>query len=182
MPHPWITERLRIRRFRRDDGPDLFELQGDPAATEFVGGPWTIAKTRETLDKIVDDYEIKELEWFAVADRETDKVLGVCWLGELNVKWCEALGVGPQIELGYRYARAHWGKGYATEAARAMLQRGFDELKLPAIAAIVNVQNTASERVIQKLHMRPCTEAGRDGVRVRLYQLSRDVWFQNLPR
>ena len=101
----WQTPRLSIREFRTDDWQDLHALQGDPEATKFVGGPWSPEKTREVTDRIVEAYPDKPLEWFAVADRSTDRVLGVCWLGQLSPKYCEALGWGPEIELGYRYAR-----------------------------------------------------------------------------
>lgn len=171
MPHPWQTPRLRIRRFRDADWQDLFELQGDPQATQFIGGVWSEQKTRDVTKLIAASPESKESEWLAVANRATDKVLGVCWLGPLNAKWCEALNISPQAELGYRYARRHWGNGYATEAGRAMLARGFDELKLPRIVAIVDVRNAASERVMQKLGMKHTGDANRDDVMIRCYSI-----------
>jgi [ribosomal protein S5]-alanine N-acetyltransferase len=168
----WITPRLSIRRFRETDWRDLHELQGDPQATEFIGGAWSQEKTRQVTNAIVASYESKDLEWFAVADRATDIVFGVCWLGTLNAKWCDALGIPLQeIQLGYRYARRHWGHGYATEAGRAMLARGFDQLKLPRIVAIVDVRNCSSERVLQKLGMKYTRDAALDGVAIRQYSI-----------
>jgi RimJ/RimL family protein N-acetyltransferase len=174
MDKTWTTPRLRIRQFRLDDWPALHELQGDPEATRLIGGVWTEQKTREITKLIVANYQSKELEWFAVADLASDVVIGACWLCPMNARWCDALGVGPQIELGYRYARRHWGKGYATEAAAAMLRRGFGELSLPRIASIVDVRNRRSERVLQKLGMSPGGEAERDGVTVRSYALANE--------
>jgi len=176
MPHPWLTPRLLIRRFVAEDWRDLHELQGDPEATKFIGGPWPIEKTQEVTKAIAGSYPSNELEWFAVTDRTTKKTLGTCWLGNLNPKWCDALGISPSIELGYRYAKQHWGKGYATEAAQAMLQRGFDELNLPEIVAIVDICNGASERVLQKLGMKLRGTAERDNVIIRYYSISRKLY------
>jgi RimJ/RimL family protein N-acetyltransferase len=172
----WHTPRLSIRPFRSDDWQDLHALQGDPEATKYIGGPWSAEKTREVTSRIIEAYASKPLEWFAVADRATDRVLGVCWLGQLNPKWCNALGWGPQIELGYRYARAHWNCGYATEAGGAMLRRGFVELGLETIVAIVDVLNPASERVMQKLGMTPVAHGVRDGITLRGYSIVRDAF------
>jgi ribosomal-protein-alanine N-acetyltransferase len=171
MADSWQTSRLLIRRFRESDWQDLHELQGDPDATRFVGGVWTPEKTREVTKRIAASYESKKLEWFAVADRTTDRVLGACWLGTLNPKWADALNCGSQVELGYRFARRHWGQSYATEAARAMLARGFNELALSRTVAIVEVRNPASKRVLQKLGMKYVTYAQRDGVRINYYVL-----------
>jgi [ribosomal protein S5]-alanine N-acetyltransferase len=175
IPKMWHTPRLTIRRFRPEDRPDLHALQGDPEATRFVGGPWAPAQTRETLERIVANYASTELEWLAVADRQTDRVLGVCWLNELASRWCDALGWGPEIQLGYRYAREHWDKGYATEAGRAMLRRGFDELGLESIVAIVDVRNEASERVLQKLGMRQVANGECGEISLRGYRIDRAV-------
>jgi ribosomal-protein-alanine N-acetyltransferase len=181
MSHPWSTPRLLIRRFVAEDWQDFHELQGDPEATRFIGGAWPAEKTREVVKEIAENSPSKELEWLAVTDRNTGKVLGTCWLGNLNIKWCQALGIGPSIELGYRYAKQHWGKGYATEAARAMLQRGFDELNLPEIAAIVDIHNGASERVMQKSGMNHLGGAVRDGVTIRYYSVTKAEYLAWTP-
>jgi RimJ/RimL family protein N-acetyltransferase len=167
------TPRLLIRHFRVDDWRDLHRMQGDPQATAFIGGTWPELKCREVIARSVAAYPTNPWEWWAVADRGTDRVLGACWLGPLNRKWCEALGWGEEIELGYRYAKEHWGKGYATEAARAMLDRGFGELGLRRIVGIVDIRNTASERVLQKLAMRATGTGTHDDVTIRGYRLDR---------
>jgi RimJ/RimL family protein N-acetyltransferase len=170
----WQTSRLTIRELRVDDWSDLHELQGDPQATQFVGGPWTPEKTQRVTKLIVASYPTNPWEWLAVADRQTDAVLGVCWLGNLNEKWCRVLGWQPSIELGYRLARRHWGKGYATETARAMLYRGFRELGLKRIVAIVDILNNPSERVLNKLGMRYAATGVHSDVTVCAYEMDLD--------
>jgi RimJ/RimL family protein N-acetyltransferase len=146
-------------------------MQGDPVATVFIGGPWSSDKSREVTGLIVAAYPSNPWEWWAVADNQTDRVMGACWLGPLRQKWCNALGWGQEIELGYRYAKEYWGNGYATEAAHAMLRRGFGELGLRRIVGIVDVGNAASERVLKKLGMSPAGAGTHEGVTIRGYRL-----------
>jgi RimJ/RimL family protein N-acetyltransferase len=168
----WETDRLILRRFREDDLEGLFELHGDPAAMHFLGVPWTKEKTRETLAKIIANYEKTDLDWHAVERKSDSAMIGVCWLGRLGARWDNALGPG-HIELGYRYAKRFWGNGYASEAGAAMLRRGFDELKLPQIVAICDVLNTASDRVIQKLGMQYQKTFEQEGLTIKFYTLDR---------
>lgn len=178
----WQTERLTIRQFRPEDWSDLHVLQGDPEATKFIGGTWTLEKTREVTERSASGYATNPWTWYAVAERKTGRVLGACWLGRLNTKWSTPLGWGDEIELGYRYAREYWGNGYATEAGEAMLRRGFDELDLSSIVAIVNTRNAASERVIRKLGMKFESTADVESFTVNGYRLTRDAFYERAPR
>jgi RimJ/RimL family protein N-acetyltransferase len=176
--HQWHTPRLIIRELREQDAAGLTELHADPEATHFIGGVWQPGRAKEILPLIIRNYQTNKYEWFAVARKEDDAFLGVCWLGPLGAKWCEALQIETPIELGYRYVRRHWGNGYATEAGQAMLRRGFEELELAEIVAIVRPDNVASDRVLNKLGMRYRKSATRDsdGVTVKYYTLSRDEY------
>jgi RimJ/RimL family protein N-acetyltransferase len=177
----WETDRLILRRFRHDDFDALYELHSDPEAMRFLGGAWTPEKTRETLERIIANYARTDLDWHAVERRSDGAVMGVCWLGRLGVRWEVNLGPGL-VELGYRYAKRFWGQGYATEAGAAMLRRGFEELKLPRIVAIVDVLNVASERVIQKLGMQYRKTFEQEGMTIKFYTIDQkasrldDIW------
>jgi ribosomal-protein-alanine N-acetyltransferase len=91
----------------------------------------------------------------------------------------------PGVEVGWRLARAHWGRGYATEAGRAALAYGFEELGLKEIVSFTSELNTRSRRVMERLGMtrdpaddfdHPRIPAG-DPLRLHvLYRLSRDAW------
>jgi ribosomal-protein-alanine N-acetyltransferase len=59
----------------------------------------------------------------------------------------------PAVEVGWRLAREHWGRGYATEAARAAVEFGFNELELPEIVAMTALKNAPSRRVMERLGM-----------------------------
>lgn len=174
----WQTERLLIRRFRQDDLEGLYELQRDPLATEFIGGVWTLEKTREMLPAIIASYEKSDLSWLAVTARRDGTFLGVCWIGPLSQKMCDAMGSGPHVELGYRYVRRHWGHGYATEAGHAMLRRGFVEVGLTQIVAVTYPENIASSRVLTKLGMTYASTFSADDRAIDLYELNRDDYLR----
>ena len=74
-------------------------------------------------------------------------------LGEIEmigVAGLQHLADGPEVEVGYRFLRNHWGNGYATEAARASIRFGFEELELERIVAVTMPTNRASRRVMEK--------------------------------
>ncbi|MCG8584621.1 MAG: GNAT family N-acetyltransferase, partial [Pirellulales bacterium] len=91
----------------------------------------------------------------------------------------------PCVEIGWRLARAHWGKGYATEAARAALEYGFEQLGLEEIVAFTVPDNRPSRRVMEKISMthapeddfdHPTLEAGHPLERHVLYRFGRARW------
>jgi ribosomal-protein-alanine N-acetyltransferase len=93
--------------------------------------------------------------------------------------WC---GIFPLedsglIELGYRYVRAAWGQGIATEAAAAVLEHGFTELKLDPIVAVAHPDNLASRRVLAKLGFRYERPTRYYGAEVAFYRLTRSRYL-----
>ena len=86
---------------------------------------------------------------WTVCLRDTGDVIGDCGLCPLALK-------GPDIEVGYHFAPAHWGKGYATEAARACVQFAFETLRLDRIVAVTHPDNAASARVLEKCGLTRC--------------------------
>lgn len=147
MTHPELrTGRLLLRAFRRGDIPDIVRLAGarEVAATTLrIPHPYTEADAERFLDLIATDRSFG----FAFA-------ITLLEMGQL----CGAVGlhpdpVHPRAELGYWIGVPYWGRGYATEAARAVLAYGFNALKLHRIWANHFKGNTASARVLQKLGM-----------------------------
>jgi RimJ/RimL family protein N-acetyltransferase len=177
--HEWETDRLLIRRFREEDAAGLEELHSDAETCRFLGGIWPDGRARQILPLIISNYQTKDMEWFAVSRKEDDALLGACWLAPLGQKWLEPLGIDPEIEIGYRYIRRYWGNGYATEAGRAMLRRGFEEMNLPQIGSIVNQENIASDRVLIKLGMQFRKAVDAHGITVKYYTLGREDFRAN---
>jgi len=89
--------------------------------------------------------------------------------------WCGLFPLGPSglIEIGYRYHRTAWGHGIATEAARAVLDHGFDELEIDPIVGVTNPDNLASQRVLTKIGLQPAGEAYYYGQWMRFFHLDR---------
>jgi RimJ/RimL family protein N-acetyltransferase len=81
--------------------------------------------------------------------KETAEVIG--WAGLKFIKHLN--GFDNNYDLGYRFKKAHWGKGYGYESAKAWIDFGFNEMKLERISAYVDVENTASVRILEKCGM-----------------------------
>jgi [ribosomal protein S5]-alanine N-acetyltransferase len=167
------TERLGIRWLTMNDLTPLYEMHADAEAMKFLGGVWTLKQTRETLERILERDARGDSRWMAVDELASGRFIGVCWLGPLGARWDAELGAG-HIELGYRYDRRYWGRGYATEAGEAMLRRGFEEMELPEIVAIVNEENIASDRVLNKLGMKYHRTFRQEGLTIKFYKQTHD--------
>ena len=144
------TERLVLRPVEEDDAVDLLPIMNDPEVAENLLLPqpypaervtqWVLSG-REALQR-AERYEI------AVVRKDTGRAIGVCSL--YRVSW-EHLSA----ELVYWIGKEHWGKGYITEAARRVIEFGFEDLGLERICAGCFTRNKASERVIEKLGFKP---------------------------
>lgn len=150
MTYSWelLTERLRLRPYRADDATALFAVFGDPEVMRFSqsGADPNVEATAARVRKLMDHQEKFGFSLWVVEDRATGAILGDCGLKQL--------ADGPEIEVGYRFARSAWGQGYATESAAACVAYGFRELKLPRIVAVVEPPNIASCQVLQKIGLR----------------------------
>ncbi len=144
------TSRLVIRHFEPGDRIALSAVFGDAEVMRFGPGvqtpEWIDTWLGERLDPI--DRRPSVGVW-AVMERATRSILGYCGLFEFP-----DLAGRFEIELGYRLARAWWGRGYATEAARAVRDFGFETLSLSRLVALIDPDNRASIRVAEKLGMR----------------------------
>ena len=151
------TARLRLRMFRPEDLDDLAALFADPDVMRYVedGQPKDKAVAEKALTSIVDHWRRQGFGRWAVEDKVTGRFVG---FGGLR-----SLFGAPEVV--YHFAKAHWGKGFATELARASLRYGFDEHRFARIVALAKPDNSASIHVMKKLGMRfPDTPNGRQRV------------------
>ncbi len=146
------TERLVLRRFTVADVDNLVGLDGDPAVMRFLtGGTPT---PREVIQQTILPAFLRSYErhagfgiWAAIEKGSQD------FLGWFSFRPPE--GEGPEnVELGYRLRQAAWGKGYATEGARALIRKGFTELGVQRVYATTYQDNLASRRVMEKVGMK----------------------------
>ena len=144
------TERLLLREYAETDWPAVLEYQREPRYLRF--NSWD-DRTEEQVRAFVRAFVDAQSEQprkrfaFAVTLKANGQVIGNC-----NIR--KNLPEDRVAEMGYEIAPVHWGNGYATEAARAIVEYGFRQLDLHRIAAWCIAENTASARVLEKLGMR----------------------------
>jgi RimJ/RimL family protein N-acetyltransferase len=142
MPLPLLTERLRLRPAGVDDLEAWLAISRD-AETVWWGEPSsTPDDARTNLEKQIANQARHGFSLWAVELRPEGSVIGATGL--------QHLADGDEVEVGYRFLREHRGRGYATEAARAAIRFGFDELGLDRIVAVTLPTNLASRRVMEK--------------------------------
>lgn len=144
------TERLILRRWRATDRADFAALNADPEVMRHFPKPLSRTDSDAMLARLQDHFAAFGYS-FGAAERKSDGAL-VGMVGLARVEF-EA-PVSPCVEVGWRLARAHWGQGYATEAARAWLAHGFEALALREIVAFVVPANGPSQAVMARLGMR----------------------------
>jgi RimJ/RimL family protein N-acetyltransferase len=144
------TGRLLLRGWRAEDRQPFAVLSADPEVMELVGGPLDRAASDALLDRIEEHFARHGFGLWAVEERESGGLAG--FVG-LSVPAFEA-PFTPCVEVGWRLARSFWGRGYATEAARAALRFGFEELGLDEIVSFTVPHNHRSRRVMERLGMR----------------------------
>jgi RimJ/RimL family protein N-acetyltransferase len=146
------TERLVLRRFTEGDAELLVELDSDPEVMRYLsGGPATPREVigRVVMPRVLASYGRAEgYGTWAAHEKGSGEFVG--WFS-FNLH--EEVGPG-EVSLGYRLRRAAWGRGYATEGARALIRKGFAELGARRVYAETYEFNQASRRVMEKLGMR----------------------------
>ena len=140
------TERLILRTWTFDDEADLFAICSNAEVMRYIGTgePYTQRKEANEFLRWAVNYQNENgfCRW-AVLLKETSEIIGSCGF---------ACPHGTkEIELGYLLARAFWGKGYATEAAKSCLKYGFEKLQFREIIALTDLENIASQRVLNKI-------------------------------
>ena len=140
------TARLRLRRLRAGDEEFLATLDSDPFVMQYIhSGPCSFPRARRHAELEIET---------AHAYLHTGK-----WMAELqdgaSIGWVQLFKFsGAQrddIAIGYEFAPAYWGQGYATEANRRVLEHAFGTLKLDRVLAMARPENLRSLRVLEKL-------------------------------
>lgn len=142
------TERLVLRRFTMGDVDNLVSLDADPDVMRFVNGGKRTSREEienEFLPAFLGYYQrYQEYGFWAAIEKSTGDFLG--WF-----HFRPRDGAAPgQAELGYRLRKSAWGRGYATEASRALIRKGFTEFGVQRVTAEAMVANMASRRVMEK--------------------------------
>ncbi|WP_454333669.1 GNAT family N-acetyltransferase [Streptomyces glaucescens] len=142
------TERLLLRSWRDSDRDPWFALNTDPEVRRYLPGMPTRERTDRGVTEFQADLDARGWGFWAVEVRGTGEFIGLAGLDPV-----EEGQPFTGVEAGWRLARSAWGHGYATEAARAVLDFGFAELDLPEILAITVPANRRSRAVMERLGM-----------------------------
>jgi len=143
------TKRLLLRRQVIEDLDALWELYCDPEITKYIpDAPRSRAEAREELEWHMNGHpRHPELGLWATIHKETGLFIGRCGLLPWSIEGQQ------EVEVAYTLARDYWGQGLATEAARGILQYGFERLKLARLICMIDPENFASRRVAEKIGM-----------------------------
>ena len=182
MNHMVRTERLILRRWRNADRDPFAEMNADPAVVEHLQGPMSRERSDDFIDRIEAHWEANGWGLWAVEVADGEPFVGYVGLWPADYVTGE-----PMVEVGWRLARAHWGHGYATEAARAALRFGFEAVGLDEIVSFTVPQNERSRSVMERIGLRRDPAGDFDHRRVDaalypklvrhvFYRLKRDEW------
>jgi RimJ/RimL family protein N-acetyltransferase len=171
-----LTERLVLRRWRPEDLEPYVEICADSEVMRWIGKGQV--RTREECARALASFERAwEGRGFGLFAMELRPARGL--IGFVGLSIPDFLPeILPSVEIGWRLAAAHWGKGLATEGARAALAFGFGRVGLDRIVGIHQVGNGASGRIMEKLGMRLERETIDPSCArpVRVYEITRSDW------
>jgi RimJ/RimL family protein N-acetyltransferase len=182
LPAP--TARLRLRLWAPSDKLAFRAMNADRRVMEYFPAQLSAAESDAFVDRIYEHQEVHGFSLWAVELRATSTFIG--FTGLAVPRW--DLPFTPCVEIGWRLAHDYWGQGYATEAAKAALAFGFDELTLEEIVSFTAISNDRSRRVMQRLGMLHCENEDfyhpalphmHPLARHVLYRLTRDAWKWN---
>lgn len=144
------TNRLVLRELEYSDKDDLFEMDADPDVHLFIeNNPVkSIDEITAVIEMLKTQYEKFGIARWAVVDKFTNECIG--WAG-LKYFDYPLNNHNNFYELGYRFKKKHWGKGFATESSTAILDYGFNNLNIETIFAITDPKNINSKKVLTKL-------------------------------
>jgi RimJ/RimL family protein N-acetyltransferase len=156
------TSRLYLREFQLKDASSFYLLNNDPEVIKYTGdSPFRSIKETEVFIENYSAYKDFGFGRWAVCLKENDTFIGFCGLKfhpEENI-----------TEVGFRFFRKEWNKGYATESAKAVITYGFNQLKLNKIYAHAHIKNIPSQKVILKCGLHFVKNIIHDEMPAKLY-------------
>jgi RimJ/RimL family protein N-acetyltransferase len=148
------TPRLRLRRWRDSDLAPFAALNADPVVMEFFPSALSRAESDAVAARIRGSFAERGWGLWAVEAPGVSPFIGFVGLDVPGPH----IPVSPCVEIGWRIAAEHWGRGYASEAARAALAAGFERLGLHEIVSFTSVINRRSRAVMERIGMRSSGE------------------------
>ncbi len=167
------TERLLLRPLHDGDWHGLQRTYGDPEVMTWIGtAAHDLASTAAAVGRMSMHWRLLGYGMFAVQERASGEMVGRVGL-MLHPDWPLD---GPKVEVGWTFQRSAWGRGYATEGAKASLAYGFDVLDLPQIFSMTRPDNVRSRAVMERCGLTQRGEIDFHGWRQVHYAIDRQDW------
>ena len=159
------TDRLIVRPLEAGDVEALARLWSDAAATAYMGGPRRFDEVCRSLQADLALPEPPAFDLWPTIEKASGRLVGHCGLLDKEIEG------RPEVELAYVIAPPAWGRGFATEAGRAIRDHATAALQCRRLIALIHPENAASERVAVKLGFRCEGTVDRPQGALRLYVL-----------
>ena len=175
------TDRLVLRPWTQSDLEPLASMNADSRVMEYFPGIKSLAESEKEMESLQKHIEKYGWGFWAASLGETGQWIGLIGLKHVSIE----AHFTPAVEVGWRLEATFWGKGYATEGARASLKYGFEVLKVPEIVSYTPTHNIPSRRVMGRIGMRHDPKDDFDHPRLPvlhplrrhvLYRLKRAEW------
>ncbi len=164
------TARLILRPFGKEDVDLLSELMANADFMRFSLGVFPREQTTAFLDKVIDWQHGGLPSQFAAIHRVDSRLIGYCGFLHQQVDGTD------EIEIAYRLHPDYWGRGLATEAAQAVRDHAFRDLKLPRVISLIHPDNLPSRRVAEKNGMKVENETVFRGFPTFVFAITREQW------
>jgi RimJ/RimL family protein N-acetyltransferase len=152
------TRRLLLRPMVIADVSELLQIFSDARVMAWFGvSPFGLGEMEQWVQRNLAHQEANGYGLFSVILKSNGLLIGDCGLERMGIQGTQA------VELGFDFRSDHWNRGYATEAATAVRDFAFDQLRLPRLISLIRVGNIASKRVAEKVGMSYIGEIVRNG-------------------
>lgn len=171
------TDRIIMRELLLSDSQKMFEMDSDPEVHLYLGNkPFThISESEENIRFIRQQYEENGIGRWAVIDKESNEFVG--W-GGLKFITTTTNNRIHFYEVGYRFLKQHWGKGYATASAKASLKYAFEEIELSQVYAMAHEENAGSRHALQKSGFKITEQFDHEGITCDWFEITKEDWLK----
>jgi ribosomal-protein-alanine N-acetyltransferase len=166
------TERLALRRFRRDDVDAIFAIIGDDVAMQYYPKTFNRSDAVQWIERNLRRYREYGYGLFAVTLKGRNDLIGDCGIIKQDIEG------ETRLEVGYHFRRDQWGRGYATEAARACMGLAFHAFGTDKVISLIRPENVPSRRVAERNGMQLERQVTHYGLPHLVYAMKREDYGQ----
>ncbi len=172
------TERLILREFLPTDDVEMFELDSNAEVHKFLGNNpiHTIEQARAVIESVRKQYVENGIGRWATIEKASGHFIG--WSGLKYIKEYENNHIN-YYDVGYRFMPQYWGKGYATESAKAAIEYGFNKMQLQEIIGAANELNIASRKVLEKCGLKFIEQFQWRNITCDWLKITQSEWIEN---